>query len=320
MKANGKRVMVLFLVISLLCGAAPVRAETLPPQPPICFSNFDMISVAEMRQTHQEYTTGDLIADSYVFEAKKCGVEDVDVAIVALGTIRGSVRFGPLSVSDAFAICYADDTEEGRDGYPLICVYLTGKDLKYLTELDASLGPGYPELRLSYSGLNMRFNTKRIPLDRVTNLGLARSGGMLELIEDNMLYKVCCNLYAARQVDRLNALTKGFMTVVLRDENGEPLEGFENCVLRTEEGTEIKEWQALADFWASFRIGPSGLPEIPVLYSEPQSRKVKYEEGGLARIENPGRVTLFVLGLAAFLILVLFAVIHLIRRSLARRS
>ena len=33
---------------------------------PICHSNFDMISLDEMYATHQEYTTGNMIADAYL--------------------------------------------------------------------------------------------------------------------------------------------------------------------------------------------------------------------------------------------------------------
>ena len=318
----------LTMLIVLLGANAPAWADSpempgtfsVPGDLPICFSNFNMISVPQMKRTHQEYTTGDMIADSYVYEAKKAGIEDIDVAIVALGSIRRSVKWGPLTAADAFEICYADETEEGRGGYPLVCVYLTGSELKYLTELDASLGPKYPELKLSYSGLNMRFNTKRIPLDRVTSVGLSRSNGMIELLENGMLYKMCCNLYAVQQLDRLNALTKGFMTITPRDANGDPLDSFEDCILRAEDGTEIREWMALADYWMSFRIGSSGLPEIPPLYSEPQNRKVKYEEGGIARIDNPGRVTLAVIGAAVVLLILLIAMIDLIRRIAERRA
>ena len=323
-----KRIAFVIMIIVLLSASIPGWADSpempgsfsVPFDQPICFSNFNMISVPQMKRTHQEYTTGDMIADSYVYEAKKAGIEDIDVAIVALGSIRRSVKWGPLTAADAFEICYADETEEGRGGYPLVCVYLTGSELKYLTELDASLGPKYPELKLSYSGLNMRFNTKRIPLDRVTSVGLSRSNGMIELLENGMLYKMCCNLYAVQQLDRLNALTKGFMTITPRDTNGNPLDSFEDCILRAEDGTEIREWMALADYWMSFRIGSSGLPEIPPLYSEPQNRKVKYEEGGIARIDNPGRVTLAVIGAAVVLLILLIAMIDLIRRIAERRA
>ena len=324
-----KRIASFILLFALLCAAVPVQADEpipdlleisgFPVDLPICFSNFDMISLPEMTATHQEYTTGDMIADAYLYEAKKLGIEDIDVAVVPLGAIRGSVKSGPLTVADAFSICYADSGDYAY-GCPLICVYLTGKELKILTELDASLGPEYPELKLSYSGLNMRFNTKRLPLDRVTSVGLSRGSGMVELIENDMLYKVCCNLYAAEQVDRLNTLTRGFLTITPRDGNGEPLESFEGCALQTEEGTQILEWFALADYWTSFRTGDSGLPEVPPIYSEPQNRKVSYEEGGMARIDNPGRVTLLAIGSAFALLILALLVISLIQSAVARRS
>ena len=97
-----KRFASLLLIFVLLFACVPVWAEgqettdfsAIPFDLPICFSNFNMISVPMMKRTHQEYTTGNMIADSYVFEAKRLGVEDVNVAIVSLGTIRKSVRVG----------------------------------------------------------------------------------------------------------------------------------------------------------------------------------------------------------------------------------
>ncbi|MBQ1579884.1 MAG: hypothetical protein IIZ86_01985, partial [Firmicutes bacterium] len=68
-----------------------------------------------------------------------------------------------------------------------------------------------------------------------------------------------------------------------------------------------------------FRTGDSGLPEVPLLYSAPQTRKVKYEEGGFARIENPGTVTLAVIGAVIVLLILVAVVIALIRRTVYRR-
>ena len=287
---------------------------------PICHSSFDTITLREMYATHQEYTTGDMIADAYLYEAKKNGITDIDVALVALGTIRGSVYEGFLTAADAFEICSLGVGSDGSAGHPLVCAYITGKELKLLTELDASLGPAVPSIKMSYAGLNYRFNTKRLPLDRVTSVGLARSGGMLELIEDDMLYKVCCNMYAANMLGMLNGLTKGILSITPKYADGTPVENFYDCALKTEDGREIKEWVALADHWTSFRTGETGLPEVPILYSEPQNRKVKYEERGFARIENPGRVTLLAIGAAVFLLFLLIAAVQLIRRSAAHRA
>lgn len=286
---------------------------------PICHSNFDMISLDEMYATHQEYTTGNMIADAYLYEAKQHGITDIDVALVGLGTIRGSVMEGDLTAADAFEICSLGVGSDGSAGHPLLCAYVTGKELKLLTELDASLGPAVSSIKMSYAGLNYRFNTKRMLLDRVTSVGLSRSGGMLELIEDDMLYKVCCNMYAANMLGMLNGLTKGILSITPKNADGTPVEDLYACALLDEDGREIKEWVALADYWSSFRTGDSGLPEVPLMYSAPQNRKVKYEEGGFARIENPGTVTLAALGAAAALLILIVVIVLLIRRAVLRR-
>ncbi len=286
---------------------------------PICHSNFNMISLDEMYATHQEYTTGNLIADSYLYEARRHGIEDIDVALVGLGTIRGSVFKGDLTAANAFEICSLGLGKDGSAGHPLVCAYLSGKELELLTELDASLGPSVSSIKMSYAGLNYRFNTKRVLMDRVTSVGLSRSGGMLELLEDDMLYKVCCNMYAVNMLGMVNGLTKGLLSIVPKYADGTPVEDFYDCVLTDEEGKEIKEWVALADYWSSFRTGESGLPEIPPLYEQPQNRKVKYEEGGFARINNPGRVTLGVLGALFALVFLVLLVSALIRRGVDRR-
>ena len=146
-----------------------------------------------------------------------------------------------------------------------------------------------------------------------------RLAGMLELIEDDMLYKVCCNMYAANMLGMLNSLTKGILSITPKNADGTPVEDLYTCALLDEDGREIKEWVALADYWSSFRTGDSGLPEVPLMYSAPQNRKVKYEEGGFARIENPGTVTLAALGAAAALLILIVVIVLLIRRAVLRR-
>ena len=287
---------------------------------PICHSNFNTISLPDMYASSQEYTTGDMIADAYLFEARTKGIQDIDVALVALGTIRGSVTEGYLTAADAFRICSLGVGSDGTAGHPLVTAYLTGAELKLLTELDASLGPYVPDIRMSYAGLNYRFNTKRIPLDRVTTVGLARSSGMLELLEDGMLYKVCCNMYAANMLGMVNGLTKGFLTITPKYADGTPVEDFYDCVLTDGDGEEIKEWVALADYWSSFRMGEFGLPEVPLMYLEPQNRKVAYAEGGFDRINNPGRVTLLAVGAGFAVLVIVLLIVTLIRRAVHRAA
>ncbi len=287
---------------------------------PIAYSNFDFISLEEMYATHQEYNIGNFIADSYIFAARNIGIEDIDVAIVSLGTIRSSILEGPLTAADAFRICSLGFGSDGSAGHPLVTAYLSGSELKLLVEMDASLGGLKDYMRMSYSGLHCRFNTKRIPMDRVTSVGLDRGGGIVELLEDDMLYKVCCNMYAAKMLGRVNALTRGILSIEPKLEDGSIAEDFSACCIMTAEGEEIKEWTALAGYMSSFMRGESGLPEIPESYRSSAGRKVKYEEGGFAVLSSPGPAAMIVFGAAAIAILLLVIFILLVRGALRRAA
>ncbi|MCR4804878.1 MAG: bifunctional metallophosphatase/5'-nucleotidase [Clostridia bacterium] len=285
---------------------------------PLCFSGYDMMPLEEMYATHQEYPLGDLIADAYMYEAAMHGIDDIDAAIVALGTIRGTIHRGPITAENAFEICSLGVGENFSAGHPLVCGYLSGKELKLLAELDASLGPVMPEIKMSYSGLNYRFNSSRVILDRVTTIGLERPGSMLMLIEDDRLYKVCCNLYAANLLGKVNGLTKGILSITPKNADGSPIVDLASCALKDEEGCEIKEWVAFADYLRSFRVGSTGLPELPDLYRQPQSRKVRYTAMGFSTFNNPGPVTRIAIAAAALLIVILALAIWLLRKLVRR--
>lgn len=249
-------------------------------------SDFDFISLDEMYATHDEYPMGDLIADSYLYEAKKHGITDIDVALVGLGTVRGSFLEGDIKLADAFEICSLGVGSDGSAGHPLLTAYITGSELKLLCELDASLGPMVSSIKMSYAGLHYTFNTARMILDRVSEIYLVRENGVKEIIQDEKLYKVCCNMYAANMLGMLNGLTKGILKIVPKNADGSTVEDFYSVAMLTEQGKEIKEWVALRDYLASFEDG-----KLPIVYADKQDRKVKTNEHGIAVLKNPGLMT-----------------------------
>ena len=239
----------------------------------IAHSNYDFISVNDMYATHQEYDIGDLIADSYIYEAKKNGIDDIDVALVGLGTIRGSIKKGNVTVADAFEICSLGVGSDGSSGHPIASAYITGEELKLLTELDASLGPMVSSIKMSYSGLKYTFYPRKFILDQVTDVCLVDEDGNEIAIENDKLYKVCANMYAVNMLGMLNSLTKGALKIVPKDADGVPIENFYDYSLRDVKGNEIKEWMAFADYLQSFEVGDNKYPEIPAKYVEGLGRK-----------------------------------------------
>jgi len=289
----------------------------------IAHSNFDMISVDEMYATHQEYMVGNLIADSYFYEAERNGIDDIDVALVGLGTIRGSVKKGNISVADAFEICSLGVGADGSAGHPLITAFVSGKELKLLTELDASLGTLVSSIKMSYSGLEYSFNESRPILDRVTCVQLVRRDGTREDIEDDRLYKVCVNMYAANMLGMLNGLTKGILSITPKYQDGTPIEDFYTCSLTDTRGKEIKEWVAFKNYLMSFEKNAAGISEIPARYEKPLGRKYKYSEMSLTELTRIGTAT-NILCIACLIVilavaLIVFIIIMIIRGIRKRR-
>ena len=286
----------------------------------ICRSDIDFMTLDEMTATHQEYPFGNLIADSYIYEAKRNGIDDIDVALVGLGTVRDTFRAGDITTARAFEICSLGVGKDGSAGHPILCAYVTGEELKLLVELDASLGPLVSYIKMSYSGLRYTFNTKRVLLDRVTDICLVREDGSTEEIEDDKLYKVCCNMYAANMLGMLNGLTYGVLKIVPKFADGTTIEDFYDCALHNKQGNEIKEWVAFKNYLMSFPE-KDGVPTIPETYAAASNRKNKIEASKLSEVfRKPGGITIAVIVLPIVLIAVIVVLLLTRKRRKARRK
>ena len=288
------------------------------PDTVIAHSSFDFISLDEMYATQQEYPLGNLIADSYLYEAEQNGITDIDIAMVGLGTIRGSIPEGDITTADAFEICSLGVGADGSAGHPIIAGYATGKEIKLLAELDASLGSLMSSIKMSYAGLRLTYNEKRMILDRITDIQLVRKDGTEEPLEDDKLYKIAANMYAANMLGMVNDLTRGILSISIKDVNGNPVENYYDLSLKTKDGKEIKEWVAFKDYLRSFDK-ENGVPEIPEnLYGAAQGRKASVSESGIAAITHPGLGTWLLIGAILLVLLILFLLILLIRRILRK--
>ncbi|MDO5445380.1 MAG: 5'-nucleotidase C-terminal domain-containing protein [Eubacteriales bacterium] len=284
------------------------------PDQVIARSPISFMPLDEMYSVHQEYPLGNLIADSYLYEAERNGITDIDVAAVGLGTIRGSFSEGDITVADAFEICSLGVGSDGSAGHPILAGYITGKELKLLCELDASLGPLVSSIKMSYSGLKMKFNEKRVLLDQTTDIVLVRKDGTEEKIDDDKLYCIAANTYAANMLGMVNDLTVGILKIVIKDKDGNPVDDLYQLALKDKNDKEIKEWAAFMNYLKSFDE-VNGVPEIPEeLYGEPLGRKVKISKGGLAVISDPGTSTFLLGGLIILLIAIIVLLIILIKK------
>jgi len=287
----------------------------------LAVSSFNFRPRGEIADDHGEDTLGNLISDAYVYAVKQAEGEDyvtVDAAIVPVGTIRDSFYEGEITTADAFGVSSLGIGADGVPGYPLISVYLTGKELKTACEVDASVSPLMKDAQLFISGINYTFNPNRFIFNKVTDTYLERPDGSREEIRDEKLYRVVAGLYSAQMLSIVGDKSFGLLSIMPKTAQGAPITDFEAHIIKDAAGGgELKEWLAIARYLQSFdRV--NGVPRIPTYYSSTHGRKVVDDSRSIAvLISSPNEIALA--AYAATIIVAALATVAVLRIAARRK-
>ena len=170
-------------------------------------------SLEEMETKHEELNLGDIISDAYVYAVENSEGYDsrpVDVAVVPSGTVRDTYTKGDITVEKVYNSFSLGIGKDGLAGYPLITAYLTGKELKLVAEVDASVSDYMTTARLYCSGMNFTYNPHRMILNKVTDCYLTKDGKREE-IQDDKLYKVVTDLYTGQMLGSVTDVSYGLL-------------------------------------------------------------------------------------------------------------
>ncbi len=288
-------------------------------------SPYQFENINTMFLTPGDYALGDITADSFLYTVKQAegeSYENVDVTVVPVGTIRATIHKGDVTVSDAFKILSLGTGPDGLTGYPLISVYLYGWELQNLCEVDASVAGLMGDAQLYFSGLRATYNPNRLIFNKVTDVKLLH-GNKTQEIESEKLYRVVCSLYSGQMLGYVKEKSFGILSLTPKDKNGEAVTDFNKQIIYTQDGSEIKEWQAVVSYLSSFaeQDGISGGSTIPEAYAAPQGRKVADTSGGIWGIlSHFNGFAWIALGVVIFLIAVLVLVPLLIVRGVKKRK
>ena len=285
-------------------------------------TDFNFTSYGQLGVAHDEDALGNLIADSYIYAVKKAegsNYEPIAAAVIPVGTIRGSFVKGNITVSDVFNVSSLGIGPDKVSGYPIISVYLTGKELKTAAEVDASIAPIMSVAQLYMSGINYTFNPNRLIFNKVTEVHLQNPDGSLEEIEDDKLYRVVAGLYSAQMLSVVGDQSFGILSVVPKTKDGTPITDYEAEIIY-DNGHELKEWLAIAEYLKSFEK-EEGTPKVPKYYSEKQGRKVVDNDKGIkARFKNPNKIALILYGIILLIIIIIILIIKIIKRKKKKKS
>ena len=241
------------------------------------------VAVAPFRVAYEEYgdargsNLGALVADA-VYNYVNSEGPGTDIAIVAAGVLRDPIEPGVQSVADIFRVMSLGSGTDNVPGYALSKMWVTGKELKNITEIllftSASAPSNYPffsHLRIEYDPEGRLFN-------KVRKIELTDGQGNVSAVntskDDQKLYSIVANSYIADNLGLVKKKTLGLIKVEPKDKTGRLVTEMDDFIMDFNPGQagiqEGKEWLALVRYLQSFRpAGESSLPVIPDHYKDP---------------------------------------------------
>lgn len=220
---------------------------------------------------------GVLVADAIYYYMNAYG-PGADVAMVAAGVLRDPIEPGMQSIADIFRVMSLGSGADNVPGYPLSRMWVTGKELKNITEIllftsasTPSNFPFYSHLRIEYDPDGRIFNKVR-KIELTDNQGNVSEVNMSK--DDPKLYSIVANSYMADNLSLVKKKTLGLIKVEPKDADGKLITDLGSAIADfnpdldgVQEG---KEWLALVKYFQQFAPATEGgLPVIPSYYSNP---------------------------------------------------
>lgn len=284
-------------------------------------NDIEFNDLEEMSTRHEELNLGDIMSDAYVYAVENSEDYDgtpVDIAVVPSGTVRDTYTKGDITVEQVYNSFSLGIGKDGLAGYPLISAYLTGKELKLVAEVDASVSDFMTIARLYCSGMNFTYNPHRLILNKVTDCYLTKDGDREE-IQDDKLYRVVTDLYTGQMLGSVIDVSHGLLSIVPKDKNGEPIENLEDHAIM-EGKTELKAWDAIARYMQSFDdTDGDGIANVSEYYASTHERKVVDDSRNIIDlVKHSNRFAAMIIGVV-LIVIVLIAGIVLVIRKIAKR-
>lgn len=287
-------------------------------------SPFSFTPASQLTNGFEEEPLAHLIGDAYINSIKDIEKDNyipVDVAVVPSGVLRDSIVEGNLTVSDVFNILPLGVGKDGISGYPLLSVYLSGKELKLAAEIDASISPILSFAKLYLTGMKYTYNPNRIILNKVTDTKLWDGLDTTVEIEDDKLYRVVADLYTAQMLGVVNDQSFGLLSIVPKDIDGNPVTDFEDHIVYNNNKEEVKMWISLSDYLKSFDKNSDEVSVIPSKYDGQQGYKLVEDNTSLAaKFTKLNVFSTSIIAIITALILIIVLIIVFIVRKIRKRK
>lgn len=281
----------------------------------LCTNEIFFADSQDLGDLHTEQNLGSFIADAYTYAAEKYSDDShpVDVAVAPAGTIRDSYTQGEITVEQVFNSFSLGIGEDGVPGYPLVSAYLTGKELKLVAEIDASVSDLMHAARLYTDGLYWSYNPNRMILNKAVDVYLVDGEENRVELEDDKLYRVVTDFYSSQMLAGVTDLSYGLLSLVPKNADGTPIDRFEDVVVMNGE-QELKAWVAIADYMESFDdTDGDGIGNVPEKYGTQEGRKVVEDSKNIGDLlKNPNKFFFMIVAVILLLLAILIGIVVLV--------
>lgn len=220
---------------------------------------------------------GALVADA-IYNYVNSEGPGTDIAIVAAGVLRDPIEPGVQSVADIFRVMSLGSGNDQVPGYPLSKLWVTGKELKNITEILLFTSASAPSNFPYFSHLRIEYDPDGRIFNKVRKIELTDHQGNVSVVntskDDPKLYSIIANSYLADNLALVKKKTLGLIKVEPKDADGnliaDPGSAVADFNPDMEGIQEGKEWLALVKFLQ--QLSPAtegGLPVMPEYYSNP---------------------------------------------------
>lgn len=289
---------------------------------------YDMPSPAYRQKRLAENGIGNMIADAFRFSVRQVegkNYRHVDIALTTNGQIRDTFLAGKISVADVFKVLPLGLGTDNRPGYPLLSVYLTGKEIESMLEVQPTIAPLKPDAYMQVSGVRFFWNPHRVPFDRVVSVAVEDERGSFVPLVADKLYRICVNAYTAGMLGFVSRASHGLIKLTPKDAAGKPIIDMRLSRIDADAERpgvqELKEWVALLWYLQSFPDRDGNMVrEIPGKYEFSEGR-----EGSLPSwnpvnlLAGAGLITWGAVALFIVVLLVFFFLVRWLARRVAKK-
>jgi 2',3'-cyclic-nucleotide 2'-phosphodiesterase (5'-nucleotidase family) len=218
---------------------------------------------------------GSLIADAFLDAVEHAEGQRPDIAAVPDGTIRADMLKGIVTEEEVFNILSLGIGPDKKPAFPLLKVYFSGRELRNMCEVNASIAGIMPGTHLFFSGIRYTYNSKGLFCNKARKIEVLDQAGNYVVTNDDQLYSVIVGLYTAKMIGLVSDKTYGILSVIPKNEKGEPIADLNDAIVLDTSGSEIKEWIALNNYLNPGTNKESDIPSINYV-NKLSDREIEY--------------------------------------------